>query len=46
LSLRFFGGLQTADVAAVLGKSEGAVRMLLHRAVVKLRERSKQEGWR
>jgi RNA polymerase sigma-70 factor (ECF subfamily) len=46
LSLRFFGGLQTADVAAVLGKSEGAVRMLLYRAVVKLRERSKQEGWR
>ena len=39
LSLRVFGGLNTADVSRVMGKSEAAVRMLVHRAVRDLRER-------
>jgi RNA polymerase sigma-70 factor (ECF subfamily) len=46
LALRVFGGLRTTDIAAVLGKSEGAVKMLVHRAVTTLRERSIREDWR
>ena len=46
LALRFFGGLRTRDVAAVLGKSEGSVKMLIRRALVTLRDRSEREGWR
>jgi len=46
LALRFFGGLRTRDVAAVLGKSEGAVKMLVHRAVTALRDCSTWEDWR
>jgi RNA polymerase sigma-70 factor (ECF subfamily) len=45
LALRFFAGLRTSDVAAVLGKSDGAVKMLVHRAVVALRDCSTEEGW-
>jgi RNA polymerase sigma-70 factor (ECF subfamily) len=37
LALRFFGELRTAEVAAVLGRSEGAIKMLVHRAVSTLR---------
>ncbi len=39
LALRVFGALTTAEAAAVLGKSEAAVKMLVHRAVHELRER-------
>lgn len=46
LALRFFAGLRTRDVAAVLGKSEGSVKMLVRRALVTLRDRSEREGWR
>jgi RNA polymerase sigma-70 factor, ECF subfamily len=46
LALRFFGELRTRDVAAVLGKSEGAIKMLVRRAVLTLRDRSEREGWR
>jgi RNA polymerase sigma-70 factor, ECF subfamily len=45
LALRFFAGLRTSDVAAVLGKSDGAIKMLVHRAVVALRHCSTWEGW-
>jgi RNA polymerase sigma-70 factor (ECF subfamily) len=37
--LRIFGGLRTRDVAKVLGKSDAAVKMLVHRAVATLRAR-------
>lgn len=37
LSLRFFGELETKEMAEVLGKSEGAVRILQHRALKELR---------
>jgi RNA polymerase sigma-70 factor (ECF subfamily) len=37
LALRFFAGLSTAEAAAALGRSEGAVKMLVHRAVAALR---------
>ena len=36
-SLRVFGGLSAAETAEVLGKTEGAVKMLVHRAVKDLR---------
>jgi RNA polymerase sigma-70 factor, ECF subfamily len=39
LSLRLFGGLRVAEVATVMGKSEAAVRMLLHRGLNDLEER-------
>lgn len=39
LSLRVFGGLNTAEVGQVMGKSQAAVRMLVHLAVRDLRER-------
>lgn len=36
LTLRFLGGLTAAEVATILGKREGAVRALQHRAVAAL----------
>jgi len=39
LSLRVFGGLNAAEVGRVMGKSEAAVRMLVHRAMHDLQER-------
>jgi RNA polymerase sigma-70 factor (ECF subfamily) len=43
VALRFFAGLSTAEAAAVLGRSEGAVKMLVHRAVAALRGRYADE---
>ena len=37
--LRFFSELSTAETAALLGKSEAAVKMTLHRALATLRRR-------
>ncbi len=37
LVLRIFGELGTREISAILGKSEGAVKMLVHRAVETLR---------
>jgi RNA polymerase sigma-70 factor, ECF subfamily len=33
LALRIFGGLSAAEVGAVMGKSEAAIKMLVHRAI-------------
>lgn len=38
VALRFHGGLSTAEVARVLGVSERAAAMRVHRAVTRLRE--------
>jgi RNA polymerase sigma-70 factor (ECF subfamily) len=46
LTLRFFAGLRASEVAAVLGRSEGAVKMLVRRAVLALRDCSSLEDWR
>jgi RNA polymerase sigma-70 factor (ECF subfamily) len=43
LLLRFWAGLNTAETAAVMGRSRGAVKMLLSRAVADLRERCLDE---
>jgi RNA polymerase sigma-70 factor (ECF subfamily) len=43
IELRFAGELSTKEVAKVLGKSEGAVRVLQHNALVALRK--KLSGW-
>lgn len=37
-ALRVFGKLSAAETAEVLGKQEGAVKMLVHRALVDLRQ--------
>ncbi len=39
IELRFIGGLSVAEVAKVLGKSEGAVRVMQHSALAALRKR-------
>jgi RNA polymerase sigma-70 factor (ECF subfamily) len=39
LALRIFGGLTSTEVAAVMGKSEAAVKMLVYRAVHDLQDR-------
>ena len=42
LILRFFGDLSIGEIAARMGRSAGAIKMLLHRAVAQLRERYRQ----
>jgi len=37
VALRLFGGLNTTETAQIMGKSEGAVKMLLYRALRDLR---------
>ncbi len=39
IELRFAGGLSTAEVAKVLGKSQGAVKVLQHSALIALRSK-------
>ena len=36
--LRFVEGFRNPEVASILGKSEGAIRVMLHRALAKLRQ--------
>lgn len=43
LALRIAGGLSAREIGAVLGKSEGAVRVALHRIVQQLRSDYRQE---
>ena len=43
IELRFAGGLSTAEVAKVLGKSQGAVKVLQHNALIALRKRLSSE---
>lgn len=38
LALKFSEGLSNAEIGAVLGKSEGAVKLLLHRTIKRLRQ--------
>ena len=39
IELRFAGELSTAEVAEILGKSQGAVKVLQHSALAALRKR-------
>ena len=41
--LRFWAGLNTAETATVMGRSRGAVKMLLSRAIADIRERCLDE---
>lgn len=41
--LRFWAGLNTAETAEVMGRSRGAVKMLLSRAIADIRERCLHE---
>ncbi|MFC2011505.1 sigma-70 family RNA polymerase sigma factor [Chloroflexota bacterium] len=38
ISLRFTSGLSTAEVASIMGKSQGAIKALQHSAIVALRK--------
>jgi RNA polymerase sigma-70 factor (ECF subfamily) len=42
LALRFFGDLSIDEIAAIMGRSAGAIKMLIHRGVTTLRERYRQ----
>ncbi len=44
LALRIAGGLTAEEVAAVLGKSPGAVRVELHRIIKRLRAQCEERG--
>ncbi len=45
ITLKFFGGLSSTEIATVLGCSEGAVRLLQYRALHHLqRLRSAEQG--
>ncbi|MFW6070114.1 MAG: RNA polymerase sigma factor [bacterium] len=43
IRLRFWAGLNTAETAKVMGRSRGAVKMLLSRAIADLKERCLDE---
>ena len=38
ISLRFTGGLSTAEVSKIMGKSQGAIKALQHSAIIALRK--------
>jgi RNA polymerase sigma factor (sigma-70 family) len=38
LKLKFFEDLQNGEIAELLHKSEGSIRVIQHRAIVKLQE--------
>jgi RNA polymerase sigma-70 factor (ECF subfamily) len=42
LVLRFFGDLSIDEIAVLMGRSAGAIKMLIHRAMTTLRERYRQ----
>ena len=44
ISLRFAGELPVAEVAKIMGRSEGAVKALQHSAIVSLRKALSREG--
>ena len=44
LALRFAAGLRSADAGKVMGRGEGAVRMLVHRAITTLRAQLQEEN--
>ena len=44
ISLRFMNGMSTKEVAELIGKSEAAVKITQHRAMVKLREKLKRHA--
>lgn len=44
LTLRYFGTLPITEIALVLDRSEGAVKLLIHRALTTLRAQYRQEA--
>lgn len=43
LTLRYFGALPIAEIAVLLDRSDGAVKLLIHRALTTLRAQYRQE---
>jgi len=44
LILKFVDGLTNLEIAAIMGKSEGAIKSLYHRTLLQLRRRMDQDG--
>jgi len=44
LILKFVDGLTNMEIAAIMGKSEGAIKSLYHRTLLQLRSRIEQDG--
>jgi RNA polymerase sigma-70 factor (ECF subfamily) len=44
LKLKFFEDLDNREIAKILDKNEGAIRVIQHRAIIKLQELSKLNG--
>jgi RNA polymerase sigma-70 factor (ECF subfamily) len=44
LVLKFAEGLSNAEIGAVLGRSEGAIKSLYHRTLLQLRDRLRERG--
>ena len=44
IKLKFFEGLENSEIAQMLHKSEGSIRVIQHRAINKLQELIKQLG--
>ncbi len=45
VTMKFFSGLSNAEVAAAMGKREGAVNAMQHRALKKMGKMLEEEGW-
>jgi RNA polymerase sigma-70 factor (ECF subfamily) len=44
IKLKFFEELENSEIADLLGKNEGAIRVIQHRAIIKLQELIKKSG--
>jgi RNA polymerase sigma-70 factor (ECF subfamily) len=44
LILKFVDGMSNAEIARVMGRSEGAVKSLYHRTLISLRDELKSRG--
>jgi RNA polymerase sigma-70 factor (ECF subfamily) len=44
IKLKFFEELENSEIAELLGKNEGAIRVIQHRAIIKLQELIKKSG--
>jgi RNA polymerase sigma-70 factor (ECF subfamily) len=44
IKLKFFEELENSEIAELMGKNEGAVRVIQHRAIIKLQELIKKSG--
>jgi RNA polymerase sigma-70 factor (ECF subfamily) len=46
ISMKFFAGMSNAEAASALGRREGAINALQHRALRRLGKILEDRGWR